>query len=140
MLKSFRRHICTDSWASWAPARYFRFKTTTLVPGTLNNHFLMDGNGDFQPDHFLCKDLVHHHPIDSQPFIQMDGRVRSQVGICLSEITSGLGLDLTSSTESFTPPTKKQLRLFGHNFLGGTKKHPRFPGLRYDFLGGSKSS
>ena len=33
-------------------------------PGSLNNPFLMDGNGDFQPDPMIPnKDLVHH-PMD----------------------------------------------------------------------------
>ena len=44
-------------------------------PGTLNNNFLMDENGDVQPFP-ISKDLVNNHPIESaKPFISswMDG-------------------------------------------------------------------
>ena len=37
------------------------------LPGTSNNPFKMDGNGDFQP--FPILKIWNHHPIDSQPFI-----------------------------------------------------------------------
>ena len=54
LVKGPYKPICRDC------AIYFAIAVTACVPpGTLNNQFLVDGNGDFQP-FFHGNDLVHH--------------------------------------------------------------------------------
>ena len=48
------------------------------LPGTPNNQFVVDGN--CLTTIFLYEDLVHHHPIDSQPIYKWLGTLRFSTG------------------------------------------------------------
>ena len=77
-------------------------KITYPLPGPLNDHIFMDGNGE-ATNFFICKDLVHHTNWNVSP--TKTGCLRFQVQICVCRLWRPFQLILLSFTKLGTMPT-----------------------------------